>query len=170
MIQQRMLFSPYRCQTKAEVKNVSKRRKPRRRRNRIWISDASRMAHTFTLLNSNWLLGFTILTQQKKSGMLCDCFCFDFPFPNEVIVPEIQELRLRMVQAIIFHVLFGFSVGMARLLFCCYFQFFPASNFFAAEFKFDPNVIELFSMFFLFLWEGMIVMISRKPQICKWVK
>ena len=79
MIHQTMFFSLYRCQMKADrVKNMVKRKRPRKRRNRIL--DIFRMAHTFTLLaygfyNPNqkmiWdAMGVLVLNPPRIGGLL----------------------------------------------------------------------------------------------------
>jgi len=69
MIHQTMLFSLYRCQMKADrVKNMVKRKRPKKRRNRIL--DIFRMAHTFTLL----AYGFYNPNQKNDMGCYgCNC-------------------------------------------------------------------------------------------------
>ena len=114
MIHQTMLFSLYRCQMKVDrVKNMVKRRRPKKRRNRIL--DIFRMAHTFTLLvygfyNPNqkmiWdAMGVIALNPPRIGGLLNTSehsffrgpfgnVCSFHLFPNEVMVPKIEELRL----------------------------------------------------------------------------
>lgn len=69
MIHQTMFFSLYRCQMKADrVKNMAKRKRPRKRRNRIL--DIFRMAHTFTLL------AYGFYNPNQKNDMGCyGCTC-----------------------------------------------------------------------------------------------
>lgn len=114
MIHQTMLFSLYRCQMKVDrVKNMVKRRRPKKEGTESWIFSE------WLTLSLYWFMGFTILTKKmiwdamgvialnppRIGGLLNTSehsffrgpsgnVCSFHLFPNEVMVPKIEELRL----------------------------------------------------------------------------